>query len=132
MSVDETEQTSETFNSIETKRRWLENLPSDFEVFQWHAHTFTVPSGATALWRNSCCEQQGFAKDNMLATQFHLEITANSVVELTKRYASDLSQPSECAQTVKQLTDNLEKRVNRLHLTADKIYTRWLTMTGLI
>lgn len=118
--------------SDDNKKTWLTNLPAQFEVFQWHAHTFSVPSGATALWRNSCCEQQGFAKGKILATQFHLEVTANSIMELTKRYASDLTHASECAQTVEQLTEHLTERVNRLHLTADKIYARWLTMAKLM
>lgn len=111
---------------------WLTDLPTRFETFQWHAHMFSTPPDATALWRNRCCEQQGFAKGNILAMQFHLEVTADSVMELSRLYASDLSLPSDCVQTAEQIVDNIEARIKRLHQTADVIYGRWLTMARLV
>ena len=36
------------------------DLPSCFEVFQWHAHTFSIPPGAVALMRSHCAENQAF------------------------------------------------------------------------
>lgn len=111
---------------------WLNGIPDQFFAFQWHAHTFSIPEGACGLWRSSCCEHQGFVKHNMLAMQFHLEVTEQSVIELTKRYAEDLSHSSDCVQTVTQIADHLKRRVGQLHVVADNIYNRWLTMSGLI
>jgi len=56
--------------------------------------------------------------------QSHLEVTVNSVMELTRHYTSDLSQTSDCVQTVEQVSENITTRVNQLHQTADAIYHR--------
>lgn len=110
---------------------WLDGLSTHFDVFQWHAHTFTLPPGAVPLWKSTCFEQQGFVKGPVLAMQFHLEVTAESVLDLTRRYASDLEELSECVQNVDQLSENLALRTSRLHRIADQIYERWLTSAGL-
>ena len=64
--------------------------------------------------------------------QFHLEVTVNSVMELTRHYASDLSQTSDCVQTVEQISENITTRVNQLHQTSGAIYHRWLSVSGSI
>ena len=132
VSVDEPEQTDEILNSSVTKRRWLENLPGVFDAFQWHAHTFSVPPGATALWTSQCFKQQGFFKGRALGMQFHLEVTTDSILELSRHYADDLSQSSKCVQSAVQITDKLVARTEQLHQIADQIYGRWLRLTGLL
>lgn len=119
-------------SDVQSENSWLAGLPSCFDAFQWHAHTFTVPPGATPLWRSHCYQQQGFAKNRVLAMQFHLEVTAESIVELSRQYAIDLSHPSECVQSVTQLTDNLRERTDQLHQIADQIYEYWLINAGLV
>lgn len=106
---------------------WLEGLPAHFQAFQWHVHTFTLPPDAIPLWKSTCFEQQGFVKGSILAMQFHLEVTAESVLDLTRRYASDLDKLSDCVQNADLLTENLAQRTSRLHLIAEQIYQRWLT-----
>jgi len=122
----------DTETNAESSNRWLAGLPAYFDAFQWHAHTFTVPPGATPLWRSQCYQQQGFARGRALAMQFHLEVTVDSIQELTRHYTGDISQPSGCVQSVEQLTDNLLARTNQLHQIADQIYDRWLTMAGFV
>jgi len=117
---------------VQSKNLWLAGLPSNFDAFQWHAHTFTVPPGATQLWRSHCCEQQGFVRGRVLAMQFHLEVTADSIMELSRQYATDLSDTSACVQSVTQLTDNLGERIAHLHQVADQMYEYWLTNAGLV
>ncbi|MCW8935475.1 MAG: type 1 glutamine amidotransferase [Gammaproteobacteria bacterium] len=114
------------------KKAWLTGLPENFIAFQWHAHTLTVPPGATQLWRSDCCEQQGFAKDKVLGMQFHLEVNAESILDLTHRYASDLSRVTHCSQSVEQINENIQQRVDKLHDVADQIYHRWLSVAGII
>jgi GMP synthase-like glutamine amidotransferase len=121
-----------TKTDTENENHWLAGLPVHFDAFQWHAHTFTVPSGATPLWLSQCYQQQGFAKGRALAMQFHLEVTVESIQELTRHYAGDISHPSACVQSVEQLTDKLLARTDQLHQIADQIYDRWLTMAGLV
>ena len=114
------------------EKRWLAGLPEHFDAFQWHAHTFTVPPGAAPLWRSQCCEQQGFARGRVLAMQFHLEVTTDSILELSRHFSGDLSHPSDCMQSVEQITDNLLARTNQLHQVAKQIYDRWLIIAGLV
>ncbi len=118
--------------NAQSENPWLTGLPVAFDAFQWHAHTFTVPPDATQLWRSHCYQQQGFARGNVLAMQFHLEVTVDSILELSQHYAGDLSHPSDCVRSVAQLTDNLLARTDQLHQVADQIYERWLTKTRLV
>ena len=57
-------------------------LPSRFTAFHWHGDTFDLPPGATRLFRSDLYENQGFRWGrNVLAIQFHLEITSAMVDE---------------------------------------------------
>ena len=111
---------------------WLAELPKSFVAFQWHAHTLSAPPGASQLWRNCCYEQQGFVKGRALGMQFHLEFTAETILDLSRRYSSDLCHTTECVQSVEQINENIQQRETQLHEMADLIYNRWLVMSGLV
>jgi len=105
---------------------WFAGLPQRFEVFQWHAHTFSVPPGAVPLLRSDCARNQAFAFGNILAMQFHLEVTPASVRELTRRFPGDTACVSNCVQSAAEITADLEDRVSRLYKIADVVFERWL------
>ena len=105
---------------------WFAALPARFEVFQWHAHTFSLPPGAVALLRGRCTEAQAFAIGDILAMQFHLEITAESIRVLTQRYGSDMQPVSACVQDAATITADLQERTRRLHEIADCVFGRWV------
>ena len=105
---------------------WFADLPPRFEVFQWHAHTFSIPPGAVALLRSRCAENQAFAIGNILAMQFHLEITPESIKGLTQRYSGDMEHVSDCVQSATAITADLDARTSRLHEIADLVFGRWL------
>lgn len=105
---------------------WFAGLPPRFEVFQWHAHTFTLPPGAVALLRGRCAERQAFAHGNILATQFHLEIMPRTVHGLTQRFRGDIEVLSDCVQSAAVITADLAARTARLHRIADVVFGRWL------
>ena len=107
---------------------WFDGLPSRFEAFQWHEHTFSLPPGAVALARSVCAEQQAFAIGNMLAMQFHLEMTPESIIGLVKRYPGDLRDVSDCVQSAESITADLAVRTRRLYRIADVVFGRWLAM----
>lgn len=103
---------------------WFSGLPQRFEVFQWHAHTCSVPSGAIPLLRSACVENQAFAIGNILAMQFHLEVTPGSVMELTQRFPGDMEHVSDCVQDAASITADLEERTARLYRIADILFER--------
>jgi len=119
-------------NELTEKKLWLTGLPENFIAFQWHAHTLSAPPGATQLWRNDCYEQQGFVKDKVLGMQFHLEVSAESILDSTHRYASDLLHVKHCTQSVEQINENIEQRIDKLHDVADQVYHRWLSVAGIV
>ncbi len=105
---------------------WFKGLPPRFEVFQWHAHEFTLPPDATLLLTSRCTPCQAFSVGNMLAMQFHLEINASTVRSLTQQCAGDISTASDCVQQAEELCSRLDEHINHLHATADSIYSNWL------
>ena len=106
--------------------QWLDGLPPRFEVFQWHAHTFSLPPGAVALARGACAEQQAFAIQNMLAIQFHIENTRESIQALVERYPGDLELPSECVDSAAAITADLAERIERLYGIAEVLFGGWV------
>ncbi len=66
-------------------------LPARWEVFHWHAETFELPPGAIRLAGSEACENQAFLHGaNVLALQFHPEITRAIVGEMARVGAADL------------------------------------------
>jgi len=108
------------------RNTWFKNLPQEFEVFQWHAHHFSLPAGAESLLTSECTPCQAFSIGNMLAMQFHLEISASTVHSLTREFTGDLRVASACVQQADELCRNLDERIDQLHQTANLIYSAWL------
>lgn len=56
------------------------HLGSEAEVFQWHAYTFTEPSGVVHLASTTSCTNQAFCyKGFAYGLQFHLEVDASLI-----------------------------------------------------
>ena len=106
---------------------WFDALPQRFDVFHWHADTFTLPEGARHILRSDCFAHQGFLLDDChLGLQFHLEMTHEMVTQWVERYGSDLELGSGCGQTAKTILSDLENRLAGLHEISDQIYGDWL------
>jgi len=69
----------------------IKNLPDTFTTFHWHGDTFDLPEGATHLFYSEACSQQGFVyKNNVAALQFHPEVEANLLHNLTEHDRAEL------------------------------------------
>ena len=105
-------------------------LDNSFEIFEWHEDTFSIPDGATPLFSGRNIENQGYLYGNVLAMQFHLEMTENMVHEWLSRYCDCMPKASKYVQSPEQITERLDERLDNLHAVADKIYGWWLSMVN--
>ena len=105
---------------------WLDELPTEFEVFHWHGETFSIPPGATRLLASSDCANQAFVIGKTLAFQCHIEMTGEMVREWARLGADDLAPLCATVQNPQAMTSELDRRVERLQGIADKFYDRWI------
>jgi len=62
-------------------------------VFHWHGDTFGIPEGAVRLASSEACENQAFVyNDNVLALQFHLETTEESLMALYENGSDEIGE----------------------------------------
>lgn len=71
---------------------WFESLFRDQPtVFHWHGDQFEIPYGAYDLLSSSANRNQGFLyQEHVLALQFHLEVTADSVKRMVEEGREEL------------------------------------------
>jgi len=71
-------------------RIW-KDLPASRKVLHWHGDTFPIPRGATRIASSQAFPNQGFIYNNrVIALQFHLEVTPESVKELVDNCRDEL------------------------------------------
>jgi GMP synthase (glutamine-hydrolysing) len=67
-------------------------FPPEFTAFHWHGDTFGIPAGAKHLASSAATENQAFIyKDNVLALQFHLETTEESLMSLYENCQGEIA-----------------------------------------
>ncbi len=107
-------------------RDYLKDLPDAFLGFHWHGETFSLPEQAIPLFSSRWCANQGFIVGNMLALQFHVEMTAEMVRVWAEVHARELATPSPSIQAPEDLLRNLEPNVAQLQQAADHLYRDWI------
>lgn len=84
-------------------------LPERFMAFSWHGDTFEIPAGATPLARSEACANQAFVyAQNVLAMQFHLDYSAESIERMLAHCGAELIE-APFIQSREQITANLAK-----------------------
>ena len=82
------------------------SLPEQLTCFHWHGDTFHLPDGAVHLARSEGCENQAFIYDNrVLALQFHLESTPESVADIISHCRSEIV-PGRFIQSAETMLKN--------------------------
>lgn len=108
---------------------WLGELPSSFEVFQWHGETFSIPEGASRLLESPFCANQAFLlKDLHLGLQCHIEMTAPMIKAWCEVGAGEIAQAADspAVQQPAAMEENLAARLEDLHRVADVLYEKWI------
>lgn len=82
------------FDAREAAPEWshfASSLPARATVLHWHGETFDLPSGAARVASSPACENQGFVfGSNVVALQFHLESTKESIMNLARMSGDDI------------------------------------------
>jgi GMP synthase-like glutamine amidotransferase len=67
------------------------DLPASRKVFHWHGDTFNIPVDATCIAASRAFPNQGFIyKNKVVALQFHLEVTPESLKDLVDNCRNEL------------------------------------------
>jgi GMP synthase-like glutamine amidotransferase len=75
------------------RKAFAEALPAEATVFHWHGDTFDVPNGALPLASTAAVPNQGFLyADRVLALQFHVESTPESVAGLIANCRDEMTE----------------------------------------
>ncbi len=107
---------------------WIPGLPRTFDVFHWHADTFTLPPHSRQVLKSRCFSHQGFVLGDHIGLQFHLEMTREMIENWIGRYSGDLASQTGCGQSAEQILADLDERLDRLHQVSDLIYGHWLDL----
>ena len=109
-------------------REWFGEL-REFDTFQWHGDTFSIPPGAERILTGAHCENQAYVVgDRHLGLQCHVEMTPEMIeswlgsgkAELDENLSSPAVQPAE------RIRGDMPKRLPALSLTAERLYERWI------
>jgi GMP synthase-like glutamine amidotransferase len=105
-------------------RDWLGDLER-FVAFHWHGETFSIPAGATQILRSAWCENQAFVLGPHLAMQCHVEMTEAMIRLWNRQWAEENAAPGPSVQTPEQMAVDMNARLTRMRIAADRLYTRW-------
>lgn len=100
-----------------TQHPLLQGLPSEIRLFQHHQDFFSIPERAEKVYYNQNCNNQGFVvNDNILALQFHPEITPVGIEEFLAK--DQIYEPDEevLVQTEKQIINDEKFEAGRRYL----------------
>lgn len=95
---------------------WSTLFKEQSTVFHWHGDTFAIPDGAERIASSEACENQAFVyRDRVLALQFHLEATPESLTLLVENCLDELDGSRYVQEAYELLGDNDRYRnINQL------------------
>ena len=102
-------------------------LPETLTVLHWHGETFDLPEGAIHIAESEGCKNQAFQiGSNVIALQFHLEMTPQSVDEIIQNDSDDLGTGKyiQSGDEIRNLTAQHYRAANQIICNALTYLTR--------
>lgn len=102
----------------------LEGIRRETQVFHWHGDTFDIPAQAKHLFYSEACPNQSFRIGNkVLALQFHLEVTAESIDNMISAFGDQLSKGKfvQSAEQIRSQTKHLHANNQLLFELMDRL-----------
>ena len=98
----------------------FQSWPSELTVFQWHGDTFDLPAGAVHCVSSVDCAQQAFSfGENVLALQFHLEVSEKGMRGMLEHLGAGLPRGIPTVQSPEQILSGAHHtRTLQVHLDA--------------
>jgi GMP synthase-like glutamine amidotransferase len=104
-------------------------LPKEMPVFHWHGDTFDLPEGSQHLASSALTPNQAFTiGKNIVAFQFHLEMTAPAVKKIIKALQVELCNGGEYVQSAADIL-NQTTYVNPCKEILYKFLDRFITLS---
>lgn len=83
---------------------YMHFMPKQLNTFHWHSDTFKLPTGAVRIGSSYCTENQGFIYDkNIIALQFHPEVTQLNLSNLVKGYGLEIEEKGRYIQGLTEI-----------------------------
>lgn len=110
-------------------RAWLGDAP-EFDVFQWHGETFSIPPGATRLASSALCDNQMFAIGPSIGMQCHIEMDEPTLSTWCEGGAPEVAEALKGprpggVQTADQVHALTAERLPRMRKLTRHIYRHW-------
>jgi GMP synthase-like glutamine amidotransferase len=112
------------FTSIAQQNPWFAHFPEAYILFHWHGDTFDLPERARLMASTRACRNQAFVVgENVLALQFHPEMTRDTIEQMLQHDGAELEEKGKYIQSVDAIRKGytqLERNKKDLFLLLDK------------
>jgi GMP synthase-like glutamine amidotransferase len=111
-------------------REWFGENLREFDTFQWHGDTFSIPPGAERILTGPHCENQAYVLgDRHLGLQCHVEMTPEMISSWIASGSGEVEEnlSSPAVQPVGRIQAEAPKRLPGLSRIAERLYERWTT-----
>ncbi len=108
-------------NETKLPDRFRGIFPKTFKTFHWHGDTFSMPQGINSFISSNAAVNQAFVSDNVAAFQFHLEMTAEGVINLIEHNQTLFEEDLPFVQNPGQML-----HMNEIHEANRKILFQFL------
>jgi GMP synthase-like glutamine amidotransferase len=108
-------------------REWFGDL-REFDTFQWHGDTFSIPPEAERILTGPHCPNQAYVfADKHLGLQCHVEMTPDLIGSWLGSGARELQANlhSPAVQPPDRIRSEMSERLPKLNRAAERLYETW-------